>query len=170
MKGNIRVFCRVRPILQSDIDVGLKKLCKDYMPTSAQSKQKLIELKKNKAYEPKVEDFIAYQSYKKIILNKRKFKFDRIFQHTEDTESVFQEVEEVVQSFLDGFNVCIFAYGQTGSGKTYTMTGAGGIVQRAIEMIFSVRSHVKMSCYEIHVETVRDLLDPSNIIEQLMTN
>lgn len=75
-----------------------------------------------------MEDFIAYQSYKKIILNKRKFKFDRIFQHTEDTESVFQEVEEVVQSFLDGFNVCIFAYGQTGSGKTYTMTGAGGIV------------------------------------------
>lgn len=34
---------------------------------------------------------------------------------------VFQEVESLVTSCIDGFNVCIFAYGQTGSGKTYTM-------------------------------------------------
>ncbi len=38
LKGNIRVFCRVRPILQSDIDVMMKKMGKDYMPTSLQSK------------------------------------------------------------------------------------------------------------------------------------
>ncbi len=34
---------------------------------------------------------------------------------------VFDEVEALVVSVLDGYNVCIFAYGQTGSGKTYTM-------------------------------------------------
>lgn len=34
---------------------------------------------------------------------------------------VFQEVQSLVTSCIDGFNVCIFAYGQTGSGKTYTM-------------------------------------------------
>ncbi len=34
---------------------------------------------------------------------------------------VFEEVEALVTSVLDGYNVCIFAYGQTGSGKTYTM-------------------------------------------------
>ena len=34
---------------------------------------------------------------------------------------VYQEVENLIQSFLDGYDVCIFAYGQTGSGKTFTM-------------------------------------------------
>lgn len=34
---------------------------------------------------------------------------------------MFEEVAPLVQSVLDGFNVCIFAYGQTGSGKTFTM-------------------------------------------------
>lgn len=34
---------------------------------------------------------------------------------------VFHEVQSLVTSCIDGFNVCIFAYGQTGSGKTYTM-------------------------------------------------
>lgn len=34
---------------------------------------------------------------------------------------MFEDVEPLVTSCLDGFNVCIFAYGQTGSGKTFTM-------------------------------------------------
>lgn len=34
---------------------------------------------------------------------------------------VFQEVQALVTSCIDGYNVCIFAYGQTGAGKTYTM-------------------------------------------------
>jgi hypothetical protein len=38
----------------------LKKMSKDYMPTSLHSKQKIVELKKNKGYDPKVEDLISY--------------------------------------------------------------------------------------------------------------
>jgi hypothetical protein len=36
-------------------------------------------------------------------------------------EEVFTDMQPLVRSVLDGFNVCIFAYGQTGSGKTFTM-------------------------------------------------
>jgi kinesin family protein C1 len=48
-----------------------------------------------------------------------------IFDNATQTK-VFNELAQLVQSCLDGKNVCIFAYGQTGSGKTYTMEGGEG--------------------------------------------
>ena len=57
---------------------------------------------------------------------------------------VFEEVEPVLDSVLEGFNVCIFAYGQTGSGKTFTMEGKrtdGGLVginPRALRRLFEL--------------------------------
>lgn len=36
---------------------------------------------------------------------------------------MFNEVQPIVASALEGCRVCVFAYGQTGSGKTYTMEG-----------------------------------------------
>jgi hypothetical protein len=42
-------------------------------------------------------------------------------------ENVFKDTQQLIQSTIDGFNVCVFAYGQTGSGKTFTMFGAGGV-------------------------------------------
>jgi kinesin family member C1 len=98
---------------------------------------------------------------------------------------VFDEVREVVRSALDGFRVCIFAYGQTCAGKTYTMEGGGthdtmGLVPRSVNMVFETlqkyqkedwqKVQVSLSCFEIHIETVRDLLDPKNEQVQFMTN
>lgn len=54
------------------------------------------------------------------------FNYDCVFEPGSSQDQVFTEVENLVQSALDGFNVCIFAYGQTGSGKTYTVRGLRG--------------------------------------------
>lgn len=52
----------------------------------------------------------------------------------------------LMQSAIDGFNVCVFAYGQTGSGKTYTIQGQEdnpGIVPRALEELFTLRTRAE---------------------------
>lgn len=52
-------------------------------------------------------------------------------------------LQNLIQSAVDGYNVCIFAYGQTGSGKTFTMIGDReqrfpGIAPRAFQRIFEL--------------------------------
>jgi kinesin family protein C1 len=51
------------------------------------------------------------------------FSFEQVFDQTYSQQAIFDELSQVIQSSVDGKNVCIFAYGQTGSGKTFTMQG-----------------------------------------------
>ncbi len=54
---------------------------------------------------------------------------------------VFEDTRHLVQSAVDGYNVCIFAYGQTGSGKTHTIYGGEGnpgLTPRGIHELFNV--------------------------------
>ena len=75
---------------------------------------------------------------------------------------IYDEISQLVQSALDGYNVCVFAYGQTGSGKTYTMEGGPGIeedmeqcgvIPRTIRQIFEMKKQLveKSWEYKLHV-------------------
>ena len=71
------------------------------------------------------------------------FKFHSIL-HNVSQEIVFEEAaREIVDSFIQGYNGCIFSFGQKGSGKTFTMYGGirhtkyRGVIPRAIAYIYS---------------------------------
>ena len=123
LKGNIRVFCRVRG--GNGAATGVR--CP---PTTDSS---VIELLPPDATgkRPASGGMMRYQ-------------FDRVFDEATSQADVFAEVSQLTQSALDGFKVCIFAYGQTGSGKTFTMDGPRnkgaeirGVVPRAAEQAFA---------------------------------
>lgn len=51
----------------------------------------------------------------------KQYEFDKVFGPGVGQEETYMAVQPLIQSVMDGFNVCVFAYGQTGSGKTFTM-------------------------------------------------
>ncbi|XP_042459142.1 kinesin-like protein KIN-14H isoform X1 [Zingiber officinale] len=155
LKGNIRVFCRVRPIMANNDSSGTNGAVISY-PTSVESFGRGIDLTHG--------------------AQKHSFTFDKVFSYEASQEDVFVEISQLVQSAFDGYKVCIFAYGQTGSGKTYTMMGnpnipeQKGLISRSLEQIFEASQSlqcqgweykIKASMLEIYNETIRDLLSPS---------
>uniref|UniRef100_A0A8B9SGW9 Kinesin motor domain-containing protein n=1 Tax=Anas platyrhynchos TaxID=8839 RepID=A0A8B9SGW9_ANAPL len=111
LKGNIRVFCCVRPLLAAEQEAqkGLEHL---HFPPED---NKTLVLCRTEGSHTGRRGEVRYD-----------FSFDRVFPPGASQEDVFEEIALLVQSALDGYPVCIFAYGQTGSGKTYTMEGPGG--------------------------------------------
>jgi hypothetical protein len=144
LKGNIRVFCRLRPTPE-DSELALhvsdwNRVCLSH----------------------EVENHT--------------FEFDRVFSSESSQADVFEEVDGLVQSALDGYKVCIFAYGQTGSGKTYTMQGSNGaassgLIPRTLRKVFQVSDGLQrhgwtwsfqVSFMEVYNEALFDLLRGSS--------
>jgi len=109
LKGNIRVFCRVRP------PVGEEKTDPNV----------LSHITFNEGDDKEISLVQASESASgaKAVTKAFPFAFDKVFKPSSTQGEVFDEISQLVQSALDGYKVCIFAYGQTGSGKTYTMEG-----------------------------------------------
>ncbi|KAL6558032.1 Kinesin-like protein KIN-14S [Orobanche minor] len=149
LKGNIRVFCRCRPLKQDEIAKG---------STS-------------------VVDFDSSQENELQIIcsdsSRKQFRFDHVFRPEDNQEAVFFQTLPIVTSVLDGYNVCIFAYGQTGTGKTYTMEGTPedrGVNYMTLEELFRIsnerssiiRYELSVSMLEVYNEKIRDLLVESS--------
>jgi len=151
LKGNIRVFCRVRPILAVELETG-DETCVDIAEYPVDNE---IVLHKDEA-------------------TSNRFEFDAVYEPSTTQEHVFEDVHMLVTSALDGYNVCIFAYGQTGSGKTYTMEGSTsnpGVNFRALARLFELKQDrvhdedyiISVSVLEIYNEYIHDLLGGENI-------
>lgn len=145
LKGNIRVYCRVRPMGHRESEDAAN------------------------------EGIVVFPSEGEMRIHhtKRKvdhmFEFEKIFTPKSTQPEVFAEVAELVISVLDGYNVCIFAYGQTGSGKTYTMEGPSsnpGVNKRALGKLFQeaqaklpdIEYTIEITLLEIYNEVIKDLL------------
>jgi DNA repair exonuclease SbcCD ATPase subunit len=140
LKGAIRVYARVRPLAKYEIEKGCKSI-------------------------------VDFPSDTSVIVKggrgDKEYEFDAAFNSNVSQDAVFEDARRLVESCLDGFNVCCFAYGQTGSGKTFTMTGTPsnpGLTPKAInEMwrLFAERPqwNYKVSTYfvELYNDNVIDL-------------
>ncbi|KAL4593549.1 kinesin-like calmodulin-binding protein, partial [Arapaima gigas] len=139
----IRVFCRIRPMSKAELGRGSSRVTE------------------------RLDDYsVAVDTPRGL----KEFQYDKVFGTTSSQEDVFQDVRRLIQSTIDGFNVCVFAYGQTGSGKTFTMVGDKelknpGIMPRAFRAIFDIiqenasKFHFKVSTYmlELYNERLLDL-------------
>lgn len=153
LKGNIRVFCRVRPSLSEEPANEIAGInfpdesmdCKEISVLGQEERSSLgVVSRKNHA-----------------------FTFDRVFCPSASNSEVFEDISQLVQSALDGYNVCIFAYGQTGSGKTYTMSSEDGMIPRAVHQIYETAQNLEERGWtytmegnfvEVYNENLNDLL------------
>lgn len=150
LRGNVRVFARVRPFLPSD---GLDMTSLPEPSINVRSDINSLKIATHGGEE-------------------YNFNFDKVFGPSCSQENLFNEVSEFVQSALDGYNVCLFSYGQTGSGKTHTMQGSGtgsmrGVIPRAMQQVGLYKKELEakgweyqmeVSFVEIYNETIKDLL------------
>jgi Microtubule binding len=90
LQGNIQVYCRVRPMTISEMQRGYKEIVESLSETEVGC----FDSRTNKW---------------------KSFAYDRVWGPDQSQQSVFQDVEPLALSVVEGFNACIFAYGQTGT-------------------------------------------------------
>lgn len=170
-----------------------KKINKDIESTTSQTKS----WKKNSpSYCNKISDGTTWgkESLETLcptvcIASNRQYEFDTVY-GPETTNEEFRNhcfgrafstsnlLDEQVGGKESISNMTILAYGMTGTGKTYTMNMDDGVMFHVIQDIFCAKEQkntsetisVKMSCFEIYADEIRDLLEPKNdsssIVEQ----
>ncbi|KAL6277330.1 hypothetical protein ACE6H2_020931 [Prunus campanulata] len=146
-KGNIKIYCRARPLFE-DEGSSIVEYPDDYNIRVNTGDDALSNPKKD-------------------------FELDRVYGPHVGQAELFRDVQPLVQSALDGYNVSIFAYGQTNSGKTHTMEGSShdrGLYACSFEELFDLansdststsRFKFSVTVFELYNEQIRDLLPES---------
>ncbi|KAH6823384.1 kinesin like protein for actin based chloroplast movement 1 [Perilla frutescens var. hirtella] len=143
-KGNVKVFCRVRPLFEEEGPY-------------------IVEFPDDYTLRINTED-------ESLSNPKKDFEFDRVYGPHVGQADLFADIQPFVQSAFDGYNVSVFAYGQTSSGKTHTMEGSShdrGLYARSFEELFDLsnsdatstsRYSFSVSVFELYNEQITDLL------------
>lgn len=169
----IRVCCRVRPLLESEVLQGtlsapwvLTETSVSLQPSGrSTSDRDGVDISKNRE-----------------LRDRRETVMDAVFGKDASTQDVYDHsFKEIVAGAADGLNGAIFAYGQTSSGKTFSISGNSnaratgdssvvvkGVIDFALDDLFgkiqersSSEGHeylVRMSYCEVYMERVNDLL------------
>ena len=117
LRGNMRIMCRLRPFLPNEIK-------------NKKSQMETILINNN--------DMVLINEGNKI---PKLFEFDYVFDEHSTQEDIYEEVSLLIQSMIQGNNICIMSYGQTCTGKTYTIQGKNnnkGIASRAVKELFEI--------------------------------
>ncbi|KAJ7559928.1 hypothetical protein O6H91_04G107000 [Diphasiastrum complanatum] len=150
IKGNIRVFVRVRPPFEHE----------GHTITSFPDD-----------FTIRISSSVSSAGGANAV--RKEFEFDRVYGPHVGQGELFEDVQPLVQSALDGYNVAVFAYGQTGAGKTHTMEGPSqdrGLYFRTFDKLFELadsdstavaRYTIFLTLFELHNEQIRDLLRTS---------
>ncbi|PON84753.1 Kinesin-like protein Kca1/Kca [Trema orientale] len=143
-KGNIKIVCRTRPLFENE-GPSIVEYPDDFTIRVITGDDSISNPKKD-------------------------FEFDRVYGPHVGQAELFNDVQPLVQSALDGYNISIFAYGVTHSGKTHTMEGSShdrGLYARCFEELFDLansdststsRFKFSVTVAELYNEQTRDLL------------
>ncbi|KAA0176662.1 hypothetical protein FNF27_01943 [Cafeteria roenbergensis] len=150
LAGNVRVFARIRPVLDMERAGAGAAGARVALCAVSDEEVGMVE---------------------EAGVRPGKFTFDRVFGPGSTQQEVFDEVEPLVVSCLDGYNATVFAYGQTGSGKTFTIQGepaSPGVTSRTMQKLLEAARErafaerrvysLELSVLEVYNEDVRDLL------------
>ena len=89
LQGNIQVCCRIRPMTAGESKQGLHEVAQSLSETEVG------------CFDERTRSW-------------KSFAFDKVWGPESRQKDVFQDVEPLALSVIDGYNACIFAYGQSG--------------------------------------------------------